>query len=217
MVGGTEWVRSRVPPGVVYPQLQHSNPPRMALDPSHLPYFLDPEPGGDDFHRSSAPSEDIWKKFELPLPSPPLSPPLPTLGPQDEEYLLDPGSGMGHPRLLDNLSAFILRDCMWSGFSTLERLEKMGASWGQQDPSSGLGGECVDPGAVFPGPDSKIPASSGSESQSDSGKALIFTLTPHFLPPYPGEGAWVGPLPGSHALLAKLERLHVCNALIYSS
>lgn len=170
-------MRSRVPPGVVYPQLQHSNPPRMALDPSHLPYFLDPEPGGDDFHRSSAPSEDIWKKFELPLPSPPLSPPLPTLGPQDEEYLLDPGSGMGHPRLLDNLSAFILRDCMWSGFSTLERLEKMGASWGQQDPSSGLGGECVDPGAVFPGPDSKIPASSGSESQSDSEGEEIDVVT----------------------------------------
>ncbi|XP_066494798.1 protein L-Myc [Tiliqua scincoides] len=158
------------------------------MEPSrHQPYFWDPEPGGEDFHRSSAPSEDIWKKFELLLPSPPLSPPLPPWsGPADEEYLLEPGGSLGGG-LLGNLSAFVLRDCMWSGWSTLERLEKAAAR-GERiaaakppvDPPLGLSGQCVDPGAVFPGPggaDCKIPASSGSESQSDSEGEEIDVVT----------------------------------------
>ncbi|XP_061453331.1 protein L-Myc [Rhineura floridana] len=160
----------------------------MELDPlPSQPYFYDHhEAQGEEFHRSSAPSEDIWKKFEL-LPSPPASP-LPP-GPAEDagaDYLLESGG------LLDNLSAFVLRDCMWSGFSARERLEKaMGEKLAakplpappppQAPHDSGLGGECVAPGAVFAWPaavtDGKFPASSGSESQSDSEGEEIDVVT----------------------------------------
>ena len=40
---------------------------------SYQHYFYDYD-CGEDFYRSTAPSEDIWKKFEL-VPSPPTSPP----------------------------------------------------------------------------------------------------------------------------------------------
>ncbi|XP_039183582.1 protein L-Myc [Crotalus tigris] len=161
----------------------------MDLDPPP-PYFYDPcEAQGEDFHRSSAPSEDIWKKFEL-LPSPPASP-LP--GPAEDagaDGPLEPAAG-----LLGNLSAFVLRDCMWSGFSARERLEKaMGEKLAAKPAPAlapahdfaGLGGECVAPGAVFAWPggsgaaaaaDTKIPVSSGSESQSDSEGEEIDVVT----------------------------------------
>ncbi|KAK2089430.1 hypothetical protein P7K49_032096 [Saguinus oedipus] len=48
---------------------------------SYQHYFYDYD-CGEDFYRSTAPSEDIWKKFEL-VPSPPTSPP----------WGLGPGSG----------------------------------------------------------------------------------------------------------------------------
>ncbi|XP_063168239.1 protein L-Myc [Candoia aspera] len=166
----------------------------MELDPPP-PYFYDHfEAQGEDFHRSSAPSEDIWKKFEL-LPSPPDSP-LP--GPAEDagaDGPLEPAAG-----LLGNLSAFVLRDCMWSGFSARERLEKaMGEKLAAKPTPAlapahdfaGLGGECVAPGAVFAWPggsaaaaaaaaapaDNKIPVSSGSESQSDSEGEEIDVVT----------------------------------------
>lgn len=137
-------------------------------------------------HRE-APGEDVWTKFELLAGSP-----LPAGLAADEaaDCLLEPGG------LLGNLSAFMLRDCMWSGFSArLERARgnKAGAkapasqqsmatpSSGAQEPGLAAG-QCVAPGAVFAWPaggggggggapsDSKIRASSGSESPSDSGK-----------------------------------------------
>lgn len=157
-------------------------------------YFYDHD-AGEDFHRSTAPSEDIWKKFEL-VPTPPLSPLGERPGcsaaeergcvprcclPDEPEYLIGTG------QLFGNLSAFILRDCMWSGFSARERLEKAMTeklSTGTpraapHKPSFGsdLGfgssvNDCVDPAAVFlcPLAESKVPPSSGSEGQSDSGK-----------------------------------------------
>ncbi|XP_070620940.1 protein L-Myc [Erythrolamprus reginae] len=121
------------------------------------------EPAGP-LHRSSAPSDDIWHKFQL-LPSPPASP-LP--GPDEDAAEIPPECG---PGLRGNLSAFVLRDCMWSGFSARERLEKVR---GEKAAAHDLGGQCVAPGAVFawPGasgaPATTIPFSSGSESQSDS-------------------------------------------------
>nr|XP_034976242.1 protein L-Myc [Zootoca vivipara] len=167
------------------------DPPQLPQAPPAPPYFYDHyESPGDDFHRSSAPSEDIWKKFEL-LPSPPASPLAP--GPAEDaaaDYLLEPG------RLLGNLSAFVLRDCMWSGFSARERLEKaMGEKLTAKPPAQGppaaaapiaaqaphdaaLGGQCVAPGAVFTWPaDCKLPASSGSESQSESEGEEIDVVT----------------------------------------
>lgn len=158
-------------------------------------HYLYDYDAGEDFHRSTAPSEDIWKKFEF-VPTPPLSPlgerpgcsaaeergcPPRCCLPDEPEYLIGTG------QLFGNLSAFILRDCMWSGFSARERLEKAMTeklSTGtpraaphkpSSAPDLGFGSsvsECVDPAAVFlcPLAESKVPPSSGSEGQSDSGK-----------------------------------------------
>ncbi|KAJ7304453.1 hypothetical protein JRQ81_012014 [Phrynocephalus forsythii] len=150
--------------------------------PLLLPPFLDDHP--------EAPGEDIWKKFEL-LASPPGSPLAEEAA---HDCRLEPGGG-----LLGNLSAFVLRDCMWSGFSA--RLEKTrGDQAGAKAPSSpppppagaqdpGLaGGECVAPGALFAWPagggggggtpaEGKIPTSSGSESTSDSEGEEIDVVT----------------------------------------
>lgn len=168
--------------------------PEMELD-SYQHYFYDHD-SEEDFYRSTAPSEDIWKKFEL-VPTPPTSP---ACGPADKaccsgaagergDWL--PGcclAGEEPGEIFANLSAFILQDCMWSGFSARERLEKARSeklsvpgvprlaphkpSFAQDLGFGHAATECVDPAAVFPCPlaESKIPASSGSESQSDSGK-----------------------------------------------
>lgn len=162
----------------------------MACDPYDHHYFFDHDKE-EDFYRSIAPSEDIWKKFEL-VTTPPASP---TWIPHDRlDFMadfLEPDEGdpykLDTTELFSNWSPIILRDCMWSGLSTAagnERMEKMvSPNCGVQrvnthrpalTPDSGLGGhsavECVDPGVVFPYPvaDNKIPTSSGSESQSDS-------------------------------------------------
>lgn len=174
---------------------------------SYQHYFYDHD-AQEDFHRSTAPSEDIWKKFEL-VPTPPLSP-LGTPGEksccsgaeersgwfsryclagEEQEYLIGTGQIFG------NLSAFILKDCMWSGFSARERLEKAMTeklstgtqratphkpSFAQDLGFSSSVSECVDPAAVFlcPLAESKIPPSSGSEGQSDSGKDRGAELSP---------------------------------------
>ncbi|NXH19037.1 MYCL protein, partial [Bucco capensis] len=184
----------------------HSMQTEMEFD-SYQHYFYDHD-SQEDFHRSTAPSEDIWKKFEL-VPTPPLSP-LGTPGEksccsgseerwgclsryclagEEQEYLIGTGEIFG------NLSAFILKDCMWSGFSARERLEKAmteklstgtqratphkPSSFAQDFGFSSSVSECVDPAAVFfcPLPESKIPASSGSEGQSDSEGEEIDVVT----------------------------------------
>ncbi|XP_055718981.1 protein L-Myc-1b-like [Salvelinus fontinalis] len=99
-------------------------------------YFLDDLDKEEDFYKSTAPSEDIWKKFEL-LPTPPMSPTR-TLGGnihvtpgdkfgwlskvlgQDEEY-----EGPDTEELFGNMSSIIIRDCMWSSFSASQHLEKV--------------------------------------------------------------------------------------------
>lgn len=170
---------------------------------SYQHYFYDHD-AQEDFHRSTAPSEDIWKKFEL-VPTPPLG----TAGEKGccsaaeersgwlSRYCLageEPEYLIGTGEILGNLSAFILKDCMWSGFSARERLEKAMTeklstgtqratphkpSFTQDFGFSSSISECVDPAAVFlcPLAESKIPASSGSEGQSDSGKGSA-TLPP---------------------------------------
>ncbi|NWR88030.1 MYCL protein, partial [Furnarius figulus] len=173
---------------------------------SYQHYFYDHD-AQEDFHRSTAPSEDIWKKFEL-VPTPPLSP----LGAPGEKgccsgadersgwlsrYCLageEPEYLIGTGQIFGNLSAFILKDCMWSGFSARERLEKamteklstgtqratpLKPSFAQDFGFSSSVSECVDPAAVFlcPLAESKIPASSGSEGQSDSEGEEIDVVT----------------------------------------
>ncbi|NWR45365.1 MYCL protein, partial [Regulus satrapa] len=172
--------------------------PRAEMEfDSYQHYFYDHD-ALEDFHRSTAPSEDIWKKFEL-VPTPPLSP-LGTPGEKGccsaaeerpgwlSRYCLageEPEYLIGTGQIFGNLSAFILKDCMWSGFSARERLEKamteklstgtqratpLKPSFAQDFGFSSSVSECVDPAAVFlcPLAESKIPASSGSEGQSDS-------------------------------------------------
>ncbi|XP_074832373.1 protein L-Myc [Carettochelys insculpta] len=173
----------------------------MELD-SYQHYFYDHD-SEEDFYRSTAPSEDIWKKFEL-VPTPPLSPLCPAGGKasgsgagerperlphgcppgEEPEYLLDPGE------LFGNLSAFVLRDCMWSGFSARERLEKLSSGTQRVNPHkpslaqdlgvSHAASECVDPAAVFPCPLAETkhpPAASGAERQCDSEGEEIDVVT----------------------------------------
>ncbi|XP_005992710.1 myc proto-oncogene protein [Latimeria chalumnae] len=86
----------------------------------------------------SAPSEDIWKKFEL-LPTPPLSPSrrssfssiYPSTADQLEmvsEFLGDDvvnQTFICDPEDDSFLKSIIIHDCMWSGFSAAAKLEKV--------------------------------------------------------------------------------------------
>ncbi|XP_028993999.1 protein L-Myc-1b-like [Betta splendens] len=109
----------------------------MEIDCYH--YFFDHLDTEEDFYKSTAPSEDIWKKFEL-LPTPPMSPTrtlcgaVPHLSPgerlswqsrtlgQDEDF---DGHFIPDSRELFNLSSIIIQDCMWSSFSASKQLEKV--------------------------------------------------------------------------------------------
>lgn len=151
----------------------------------------------EDFYKSTAPSEDIWKKFEL-LPTPPMSPArtlsgalCKVLGQEEEgESPFIPDTD----KLFGNLSSIIIQDCMWSSFSASKQPEKAGgrapavAQAGVSpvtklsvrpskaqcvSPCAALAtvaSDCVDPAAVLtiPTSSSRKAASSGSESRSDS-------------------------------------------------
>lgn len=100
-------------------------------------------PDEDDFYfggpDSTPPGEDIWKKFEL-LPTPPLSPSraFPEHSPEPSnwatEMLLPEADLWGNPAEEDAFglgglgsltpNPVILQDCMWSGFSAREKLER---------------------------------------------------------------------------------------------
>ncbi|XP_023663279.1 transcriptional regulator Myc-1-like [Paramormyrops kingsleyae] len=109
------------------------------------PYFyFDTEDEGFYYQQHSqlqppAPSEDIWKKFEL-LPTPPLSPSrrssfpgiLPSTADQLEmvtEFLGDDVVNQSFICDADYSQSFlksiIIQDCMWSGFSAAAKLEKV--------------------------------------------------------------------------------------------
>ncbi|XP_029966287.1 N-myc protein isoform X2 [Salarias fasciatus] len=173
-------------------------------------YFCGPD--------SAPPGEDIWKKFEL-LPTPPLSPSRAALPgePATASPEADPlGFGLGDPldwasELLllpgddiwgasddgdlfgsamdTNPNSIIIQDCMWSGFSAREKLErvvteKLGkaistASAGgrnacakaQEAVSRSSVSECVDPTVVFP-----FPVNKRNGSRDASGSANTSTL-----------------------------------------
>lgn len=152
-------------------------------------YFYD-EDLKEDFYRYIAPSEDIWKKFEL----------VPGCSPSNAGCLGGSGTDWGSeimdlgwesPVKLSKLSSVVLlRDCMWSGFSTREHLEKVineritsGTSKPTSSPKmvpepeiteTGSGpAEPATPEVIVPTvhPE-KIANSSGSENTSDSGKNI---------------------------------------------
>lgn len=172
----------------------------------YQPYFYEYLDTEEDFYKSTAPSEDIWKKFEL-LPTPPMSPTR-TPSPGDHLSWLTKVLGQEEEceapflpdtqQLLGNLSSHIIQDCMWSCFSASKQLEKVSgrassaAQTGAAPPvpqitvrpggkaqcvspgallaTAAAATDCVDPAAVltYPASSCRKPASSGSESRSDS-------------------------------------------------
>ncbi|XP_064196480.1 N-myc protein [Anguilla rostrata] len=177
-------------------------------------YFCGPD--------SAPPGEDIWKKFEL-LPTPPLSPSRAGLPGELASASGDSGSmGFGLTNPLDwasellllpeddiwgasdadlfgsalesNLNSIIIQDCMWSGFSAREKLERVvneklgkavstaascGVSPNKESKATELNSsvsECVDPAVVFPFPVNKtssncITTSSSSSCNSSSSRS----------------------------------------------
>ncbi|KAK1171839.1 N-myc protein [Acipenser oxyrinchus oxyrinchus] len=152
---------------------------------------------------SAPPGEDIWKKFQL-LPTPPLSPsraglqgdlasgstdsgamgfgsgdPLNwaselLLLPEDDLWGTSEGDLFGSG-LESNLNSIIIQDCMWSGFSAREKLERVvnetlgkaisavtscgvsnnsAVNKEEADLNNSVS-ECVDPAVVFPFPINK--------------------------------------------------------------
>lgn len=146
----------------------------------------------EDFYRHIAPSEDIWKKFEL-VPGCPQSN-AGCLGESGTEWgseIMD--LGLESPVKLSGLSSVVLlRDCMWSGFSTREHLEKVinerfsctpsrPASTTKPVPDPEVLEPVVSPAeqpVIVPAPiPEKIAHSSGSESTSDSEEDEIDVVT----------------------------------------
>lgn len=157
-------------------------------------YFYDDHNSDEDFFKSTAPSEDIWKKFEL-VPTPPMSPvwilegtgPSPGdrlewvsqfLGQDDEQ---DGQCKLNAEETLENLSSIIIQDCMWSSFSASRQLEKVvneRLSCTAQSKLAGkaqcvpvdapgvnsLATDCVDPAAVL-----TFPTSGSCKKQVSSG------------------------------------------------
>lgn len=178
-------------------------------EPDHYQHYFYDDCDPDQDFQSIAPSEDIWKKFEL-VPTPPMSPVrrldetsvCPSLGDRLEWVSHFLGQDEEHEAQC-NLSSIIIQDCMWSGFSASQRLEKavnehMLCQGGAKVPlvpqiphsrsqsshveslslSSPMA-DCVDPAAVltFPLSGCKKQVSSGSESHTDSsGKCLDLDL-----------------------------------------
>lgn len=155
-------------------------------------YFYDDHNLDEDFYKSTAPSEDIWKKFEL-VPTPPMSPVriLEGTGPSPgdrlewvSQFLGQDDEQEGQCRLsaeetFENLSSIIIQDCMWSSFSASQRLEKVVnerlsaqsklASKAQCVPVdapglNSLATDCVDPAAVL-----TFPMSGSCKKQVSSG------------------------------------------------
>ncbi|XP_024119516.1 protein L-Myc-1b [Oryzias melastigma] len=195
------------------PGLSSSAPRYDSWDMDHLDHYQhyfydDPD---EDFFKSTAPSEDIWKKFEL-VPTPPMSPIRALegsgkvgllhpslgdklewvsqfLGQEDEQQADLPCKLAATSESAGNLSSIIIQDCMWSGFSAGQQLERVvgercapcpGTAAKTAAVSSGKAqgalpdasaADCVDPAAVLTFPLSggcRKPVSSGSESHSDS-------------------------------------------------
>ncbi|XP_072908991.1 transcriptional regulator Myc-A-like [Hemitrygon akajei] len=97
---------------------------------SFQPVFYDEE---ENFYHQQlpAPSEDIWKKFEL-LPTPPLSPsrrPSFSLYPSNADQLEMVteflGDDLVNQSFICDSESIIIQDCMWSGFSAAAKLEKV--------------------------------------------------------------------------------------------
>ncbi|XP_027793693.1 N-myc proto-oncogene protein isoform X1 [Marmota flaviventris] len=141
-------------------------------------------PDEDDFYfggpDSTPPGEDIWKKFEL-LPTPPLSPSRafseqsPEPSDWATEMLLPEADLWGNPAEEDAFglgglggltpNPVILQDCMWSGFSAREKLERAVSEklqHGRGPPAAG---------PATPGAGAANPAGRGHGGTAGAGRA----------------------------------------------
>lgn len=211
-------------PAAPMPGISSAAPRYENWDMDHLDhyqhYFYDDHDPDEDFFKSTAPSEDIWKKFEL-VPTPPMSPIRAVegsgrvellcpslgdklewvsqfLGQEDEQQQQQqqqelPCKLATSSDSFGNLSSIIIQDCMWSGFSAGQQLERVvgercapcpgtgaaakvavvstltspGRVQGAPTDTpalSGLAADCVDPGAVL-----TFPLNTGCKKQVSSG------------------------------------------------
>lgn len=164
-------------------------------DIESMPVFMD-DLDLEFYPNQPAPSEDIWKKFEL-LPTPPRSPAHEPSSPgsddSDDERLLAvtdfldldepiPEIADLFPCCGDNLKSKLIQDCMWSApmpiGPTAETLLKKTNSRSVLKKDNNVASssdminssECVDPAAVFPYPlsDSNTTPSEASSNSSSA-------------------------------------------------
>ncbi|KAM9823673.1 protein L-Myc-1b-like [Neosynchiropus ocellatus] len=106
------------------------------LDQEH--FFYDDQERGDDFSRSVAISEDLWKKFELiQTPEVPQGDTMGLLCPSFGDKLEYVSQFLGQdddqqcvfgefsPTAMSDLNSFVIQDCMWSCFSAKNKLERI--------------------------------------------------------------------------------------------
>ncbi|XP_060677818.1 N-myc protein isoform X2 [Hemiscyllium ocellatum] len=196
---------------------------------SYQPYFYPDDYGPEaDFY---PPSEDIWKKFEL-LPTPPLSPSRAgrCRAPEDwvsELLLLEDGDGDGEEPGLglcccgggvsggagaagscnqsggrSQLNAIVLRDCMWSGFSAREKLEKvvtekLYAAQAHSRLGLGLPPGSPSPSAAAPAPGARCPPTAPSPSSLQLPAPDTQCVDPAVVFPFPAPREDPDPAPAS--------------------
>lgn len=138
-----------------------------------------------------APSEDIWKKFEL-LPTPPLSPSrrsslaaascFPSTADQLEMVTELLGGDMVNQSFICDpddesfVKSIIIQDCMWSGFSAREKLERAVSEKLQSKP----------PAAAPPPPPPVVPTAAVAAANSPSagpGRAELGGSVPECVDP----------------------------------
>ncbi|XP_059579740.1 myc proto-oncogene protein [Alligator mississippiensis] len=152
-----------------------------------------------------APSEDIWKKFEL-LPTPPLSPSRRAAAfPSTADRLEMVTELLGGDAVNQSFicgpddeafaKSIIIQDCMWSGFSAAAKLEKVVseklASYraarrdGGPHASAASTAALPRPGAPAPPAAPASPAASASAYLHDLGAAAADCIDPSVVFPYP--------------------------------
>uniref|UniRef100_A0A1A7YDZ5 V-myc myelocytomatosis viral oncogene homolog 1, lung carcinoma derived (Avian) b n=1 Tax=Iconisemion striatum TaxID=60296 RepID=A0A1A7YDZ5_9TELE len=164
-------------------------------------YFYDDHDPDEDFFKSTAPSEDIWKKFEL-VPTPPMSPIravegsakvgllCPSLGDKLEwvSQFLGQEDEQHHPQEVPcklatssdsfgNLSSIIIQDCMWSSVPASKQLEKVAGRVTAAAQTGAAAKATAASGFTSPGRSQGVQADSGLATDCvDPAAVLTFPL-----------------------------------------
>ncbi|XP_078396098.1 transcriptional regulator Myc-like [Cetorhinus maximus] len=162
---------------------------------SFQPVFYDEE---ENFYQQQlpAPSEDIWKKFEL-LPTPPLSPSRrpsfslpPSFYPSNADQLEMVTEFLGDDLVNQSficdsdsesvLKSIIIQDCMWSGFSAAAKLEKVvserlaSLQAARKEPASSSSSSTPSSSS----PSAPLPPSACSSSSTPSSSIVVLPSSP---------------------------------------